>query len=98
MLTFFLPGSRNAGLKTSTRAGMISNAPTKQEKIEAITRKPNTLMGRNTENGKAQNPSMTDKALKLIPLPVVINVFRTASTGIRPFSLSDLYRQRKCMV
>ena len=74
------------------------NAPTRHEKMDTITRKPNTLMGRNTENGRAQNPSITDRALKLIPLPVVVSVFKTASAGISPFSLSDLYLQRKCMV
>ena len=74
------------------------NAPTRHEKMETITRKPNTLMGRNTENGRAQNPRMTERALKLIPRPVVVNVFKTASAGLRPFSLSDLYLQRKCMV
>jgi hypothetical protein len=88
-------GSRKPGLKTSTSAGMINNAPTRQVNMLTITKKPKNLSGGNTENGSAQNPSITDNALKLIPLPVVVRVFMTALPGSRPPSLSLLKRHRK---
>ena len=94
----FLPGSRKAGLKTSTMAGMITRAPIRQIKMDAMTRKPKYWSGENNEKGRAQNPSITDRALKLMPLPVVVSVFLTALTGSSPLSLSDLYLHRKCMV
>lgn len=91
-------GSRNSGLNISTRAGIITSAPIRQVKIDTMTRKPKYCNGEKTEKGKAQKPRITDRALKLIPLPVVLSVFLTALTGSSPLPLSDLYLQRKCMV
>ena len=91
-------GSKNFGLNTRHREGMRTRAPMRQAKMDTITRNPKNFTGKKLENMRAANPMMTENALNIIPLPVVVRVLLTPSTGVRPFRLSSLYLQRKWIV
>ena len=73
-------GSRNLGLSTIHSAGTKIKAPIKQARIDTNTKNPKNRTGKKFETNNALNPIITDNALKVIPLPVVVKVFLTAST------------------
>ena len=87
-------GSRNFGLMTRHRAGIRINAPMRQDEMDTTTRNPKNLTGMKLDVNSTMNPTMTDNALKTIPLPVVVKVFLAALCGSRPFCLSYRYLQR----
>jgi hypothetical protein len=72
-------GSRNLGFSTIQIDGTTIRAPIRHAKIDTITRRPKNLTGIKVEKSSAINPIITEKALKTIPLPVVVRVFFTAS-------------------
>ena len=74
----------NLGLVKLVKAGSVAKAPNKQKEIEPIIRIPKILTGTNTENNNAENPITTDKPLKSIPLPDILNVLAIASSNESP--------------
>tara|TARA_A100001011_G_C14213015_1_gene800755 strand:+ start:1067 stop:1303 length:237 start_codon:yes stop_codon:yes gene_type:complete len=74
----------NLGLVKLVKAGSVAKAPNRQKEMEPIMRIPKILTGTNTENNKAENPITTDKPLKRIPLPDILNVLAIASSNESP--------------
>ena len=58
---------------------MRTSAPTRQEKIETTIRNPKNLNGMKPDVNNTRKPIITEKALKMIPRPVVVRVFLAAS-------------------
>ena len=71
----------NLGLVKLVKAGSVAKAPNRQKEMEPIIRIPKILTGTNTENNNAENPTTTDKPLKRIPLPDILNVLAIASSN-----------------
>ena len=61
------------------RAGTNTKAPIQHATIDTTTRKPKNRMGMKIEARETEKPITTDIALNVIPLPVVVSVFNTAS-------------------
>ena len=74
----------NLGLVKLVKAGNVAKAPNRQKEMEPIMRIPKILTGTNTENNNAENPITTDKPLKRIPLPDILNVLAIASSNESP--------------
>ena len=74
----------NLGLVKLVKAGSVAKAPNRQKEMEPIMRIPKILTGTNTENNNAENPITTDKPLKRIPLPDILNVLDIASSNESP--------------
>ena len=74
----------NLGLVKLVKAGYVAKAPNRQKEMEPIIRIPKILTGTNTENNNAENPTTTDKPLKRIPLPDILNVLAIASSNESP--------------
>ena len=74
----------NLGLVKLVKAGNVAKAPNRQKEMEPIIRIPKILTGTNTENNNAENPTTTDKPLKRIPLPDILNVLAIASSNESP--------------
>ena len=74
----------NLGLVKLVKAGSVAKAPNRQKEMEPIMRIPKILTGTNTENNNAENPTTTDKPLKRIPLPDILNVLAIASSNESP--------------
>ena len=62
-----------------TMEGTSSNALIRQVEIEITTRALKYRIGAKFDNESARKPTITENALKKIPLPVVQSVIRTAS-------------------
>ena len=75
----------NFGFVKTIRAGKKAKAPNRHIPMERTITNPKKNMGRNPEIIKTVNPTITEKALKIIPLPDVVNVFITASSAEEPF-------------
>ena len=91
-------GSKNRGLVTTITAGISSKALIKQEKIETTTNTPKKRSGAKLEKIRIEKPTITEKALKIIPLPAVFNVFTIACFPSLKSAYSDLYLHKKCIV
>ena len=74
----------NLGLVKLVKAGSVAKAPNRQKEMEPIMRIPKILTGTNTESNNAENPITTDKPLKRIPLPDILNVLAIASSNESP--------------
>ena len=74
----------NLGLVKLVNAGSVAKAPNRQKEMEPIMRIPKILTGTNTESNNAENPITTDKPLKRIPLPDILNVLAIASSNESP--------------
>ena len=62
-----------------TMEGTSSNALIRQVEIEITTRALKNRMGAKLDNESARKPTITENALKKIPLPVVQSVICAAS-------------------
>jgi hypothetical protein len=66
------------GLIIMHKAGMSSNAQSRHNKIELIIRKANERISGKDEMKRIENPAITDRALIVIPLPVLVILVITA--------------------
>lgn len=88
----------NLGLVRIRTSGSRVRAAIKHMKIETEMSQPKKNMGMKVETMQTANPTMTEKPLIIIPCPVVLNVFTKASSSLRPFRISVLNLNMKCMV
>lgn len=98
ILKTFYFGSRNFGFIKITIEGTSSKALIKHVEIEITINKLKYRKGAKLEKESAKNPTITENALKTIPLPAVVNVIRAASLCLNPFVRSTLKRHKKCIV
>ena len=76
---YFEFDSRNLGFLITMIEGIRTSAQIKHVVIEITTSIPKNLRGSKLESVSARNPMITDKALMIIPLPVVVKVLWAAS-------------------
>jgi hypothetical protein len=79
MISCFLPFLRNDGLKIIQIAGTSNNDETRQKRRERIMSSANDLIIGNDEKNRIENPSITESALIVIPLPAVFRAVTAAS-------------------
>jgi len=60
------------------KAGMSSRAHSRHNTIELIIRKANERINGNDEMKSTENPAITERALMVIPLPVLVILEITA--------------------
>ena len=92
------PGCKKRGLVTVINAGINNRALIRQEKMDTTINTPKKRSGAKPEKINAAKPTITEKALKTMPLPEVFNVLEMAVPVSRHFAYSSLYRHKKWMV
>jgi len=78
--------------------GTSNNALIKQVAMEITIKALKKRRGAKLENERAKKPTITENALKIIPLPAVASVMRAASLCLNPLARSTLKRHKKWMV